>query len=77
MVCIIKAITIVYYDASFVICQLKTSGYDASIIITTLEDFHNSERFDASIVNTTSYFYNTGHWMYMLKHNSFNKYSIS
>ena len=77
MACIIKANTIVIYDvvvvnyatnsgvtiydASVVFFQPKILGYDASIVFTTLKDFHNSEEYDAGIVSTTSYFYNTGH----------------
>ena len=38
------------YDAGVVICQLKTSGYDAGVVNTTLGYFHNSEHNDASIV---------------------------
>ena len=78
MACIIKANTIVIYDfsvvnyatnsgvtmyaASVIFCQLKILDYDASVVFTTLQDFHNSEQYDASIASTTSYFYSTGHW---------------
>ena len=45
------------YDASVVIRQLRTRGYEAGVIIATLKDFHKS-KYDATIVNTFSYFYN-------------------
>ena len=66
MACIIKANTIVIYDvgvvnyatnsgvtiydASVVFFQPKILGNDASVVFTTLKDFHNSEQYDAGIV---------------------------
>ena len=49
------------YNATIVILQSKTRGYEAVVVNMTQKGVHNSEQYDARIVNTMSHFYDIGH----------------
>ena len=49
-----------HYNNSIVICQIQTWGYNSGVVNTTMKDFHSSEQYKGRIVNTMTYFHDSG-----------------